>query len=240
MFGASAGSRGRPVGTLLLPFLVSILINHQMWGYFVSRPSVDPRIVQARRIESVTEVETRSDSSGNVTIWGLPIKDVDSYIPVNSQEGDYYVLDGRVLRALKDRQALPAQPRQISSARLSSLYKTIENTGRFEDGENGYRDAKQLSGIVVEAIGRDGRPLVFAGVRRREVSNDHYPYYEFLFTSESSSGVLKLLSFQRFYYDVAAIEGVEWPAFFPGLAFLGLIATLPVQGFLVWRGRCRG
>jgi hypothetical protein len=33
-------------------------------------------------------------------------------------------------------------------------------TGRLEDGEAGYPDAKTLSGVVVEALGRDGRRLV--------------------------------------------------------------------------------
>ena len=90
---------------------------------------------------------------------------------------------------------------------------------------------------MVEAQGRDGRPLLFIGVRGGEVSNDHHPYYEFLFSNESSGGNLKLLSSQRFYYDVAGMEGMEWPVFLMVFAFLGLIPTLPVQGFLLRRSR---
>jgi hypothetical protein len=37
-------------GTLVLPFLVAISLNYAMWGYFMSRPSVDGRIVEARQI----------------------------------------------------------------------------------------------------------------------------------------------------------------------------------------------
>src|SRR5262245_52759025 len=51
-------------GTLLLPFLAAIWINHQMWGYLVSRPSVDRRIVNTRQIQTITRVETASDSRG--------------------------------------------------------------------------------------------------------------------------------------------------------------------------------
>jgi hypothetical protein len=118
-------------GTLLLPFLAAIWINHQMWGYFLSRPAVDRRIVNARQIET------------------------------------------------------------------------------------------------------------FAGVRGGEVSNDHHPYYEFLFTTDSPGAAPKLLSSQRFYYDVAGMEGVEWPVLLPVFALYGLIPTIPLQGFLLWRARRR-
>ena len=242
----SSQSRYRPalcagvIGTLLLPFLVAIWINREMWGYLVSRPAVDRRIVEARRIETLTRVETRTDSRGGRTIWGLPIGEVDTYIQEHPQEGDYYVLEGRVLRALRDRQALPPEGRIMPADRLGALYRALEATGRLEDGERGYPDARKLGGIAVEAVGRDGRPLLFVGVRGGEVSNDHHPYYEFLFTTDATGGTPELLSFQRFYYDVAGMEGAEWPVFFTVLAFLGLIPTLPIQGLLLWRGRRRG
>ena len=241
----SSKSRYRPVlcagviGTLLLPFLVAVWINQQMWGYFVSRPAVDRRIVEARQIETLTRVDTRSDSRGGRTIWGLPIGEVDSYIQEHPQEGDYYVLEGRVLRALRDRQALPPEGRIMAAGRLAALYPALEATGRLEEGERGYPDARTLSGIAVEAVGRDGRPLLFVGARGGEVSNDHHPYYEFLFTTDPTGGVLRLLFYQRFYYDVAGVEGAEWPLFFTFLAIFGLIPTLPIQGFILWRGRRR-
>ena len=180
-----------------------------------------------------------SDSRGGRTFTSMPIGAVDSFIQVHPQEGDYYVLEGRILRALKDRQALPAEPSVMPAGRLEGLYQALEATGRLEDGETGYANAKRLSGIVVEALGQDGRPLLFVGVRGGEVSNDHYPYYEFLFTTDSPGALPKLLSSQRFYYDVAGIEGAEWPVFLPVFAFFSLIPTLPLQGFLLRRTRLR-
>ena len=222
-----------------LPFLAAIWINHQMWGYYVARPALDRRIVEARQVETVTRVETISDPTGSRAFSGVPVGEVDSFIQVHPQEGDYYILEGRVLRALKDRQALPAQARGMPAGRLRGLYQVLDETGRLEEGEPGYVDAKNLSGMVVEALGRDGRPLVFVGVTGCEVSKDHYSYYEFLFTIESPGGQLKLLSTQRFYYDVAGEEGVEWPVFLPVLTTASLIPTLPIQGFLLWCGRRR-
>jgi hypothetical protein len=71
------------------------------------------------------------------------------------------------------------------------------------------------------------------------VSNDHHPYYEFLFTTDSPGAPPKLLSSQRFYYDVAGMEGVEWPVLLPVFALYSLIPTIPLQGFLLWRARRR-
>ena len=49
-------------GTLLLPFLAAIWLNYLMWGYFVTRPPVDRRIVNSRQIETIGRVEAGSDS----------------------------------------------------------------------------------------------------------------------------------------------------------------------------------
>jgi hypothetical protein len=77
-------------GTLLLPFLAAIWINHQMWGYFVSRPAVDRRIVNAHQIETISRVESGSDSRGGRTVTSMPVGEVDSFIQVHPQEGDYH------------------------------------------------------------------------------------------------------------------------------------------------------
>jgi hypothetical protein len=226
-------------GTLLLPFLAAIWINHQMWGYFLSRPAVDRRIVNAHQIETISRVETGSDSRGRRTFASGPIGDLDSLIQVNPREDDYYVLEKRILYSLKDRQALPAEPGVMPPARLEGLYQALESTGRLENGAHRYVHAKELSGIVVEALEQNGRPLLFVAVRGGEVSNDHHPYYEFLFTTDSPGAPPKLLSSQRFYYDVAGMEGVEWPVLLPVFALYSLIPTIPLQGFLLWRARRR-
>jgi hypothetical protein len=58
-----------------------------------------------------------------------------------------------------------------------------------------------------------------------------------LFATDSGGALPKLLSSQRFCYDVAGIEGVECPDFLPAFALFSLIPTPPLQGFLLWRAR---
>ncbi len=232
-------------GTLLIPFLVAIAINYAIWGYFLDRPRLDHRIAEAVRVETITHVETLSARDGKLTFLGTPVEDIESYLGrPHRPDGDYYELDGRILRALKERRALPTPwpAPSMSAERLLTAYRLLEDSGRLEDGAPGYDNARKLRGILVEATDRDGRRLLFAGVSGGEVSNDHYPYYEFLFADEPAGGPARLLSFQRFYYDVAGMEGIEWPAFFVILAYLLFIPTLVVQtivAFILWRGRRR-
>jgi len=223
------------VGTLAIPFIAAIWINHEMWGYYVNRPAVDRRLIDSRQIESVTRLEPASDSRGRRTFSGSPIADVSYFIQESQLEGDYYVLEGRGLRELMGRHALPEAGRTIPDSRLQTLYNVLDKTGHLEEGEPGYPNAKELGGIAIQGTGHDGQRILFVAVRGREVSNDHYPFYEFLFEEISADGPLKLLSFQRFYYDVAGVEGMEWPAFFMTFAFLGLSPTILVQGVFFWR-----
>ena len=67
------------VGTLLLPFLAAICVNHEVWGYYLSRPALDRRIVEARQIETITFLETESDSRGSYTFSGEPVAELDSF-----------------------------------------------------------------------------------------------------------------------------------------------------------------
>jgi hypothetical protein len=221
------------IGTLLLPALAAFGLNYIIWGYFVRRPAVDRRIVEAQSIRSITRVETYIAPNGKMSFSGAPLGTVDEDIRESPYDGDYYVLAGRVLRALKTGHRLPRSPGQMSAERLAPLYTILDATGHLENGEPGYNDAKNLHGIVIEAQGDDGRPLVFVAVRGREVSNDHYPFYEFLFTSHTSGTSPRLLSAQRFYFDVAGIEGVEWPAFLVVFAIIGFIPALPAQAFVM-------
>lgn len=214
------------LGTLVLPFLVAIAINHDLWGYYLSKPPVDRKIVEARSIESITYVQTEAGPDGGLTFAGAPVRHPE-------------VMGGRVFRDLKARDALPANPPIMPADRLGRLHRALDETGRLEVGEPGYDEAKHLAGVAIEAKDRDGRPIVFVGVGGGEVSNDHHPYYEFLFTTDPSERRWELLSFHRTYYDVAGIEGAEWPLFFLLLAWMGLIPTRGIQGLVLRLGRRR-
>jgi hypothetical protein len=224
-------------GTLLLAFLAAAVVSKGLWGYYLSRPPLDRRIAEAPKVVSVTSVGTMTDGAER-TLAPNPDYSIDRLIEYGRNDA-YYSLGERSLIALKDGGKLPTSPPQMSPDRLARLYGVLERTGRLEAGESGYDHAKDLRGVVIEAEGADGVPLLFAGVQGREVSNDHYPYYEFLFSGGGEAVEPVLLSAQRFYFDVAGIEGMEWPAFFVGFSALGLVLSVPATllGMALWPGR---
>jgi len=67
--------------------------------------------------------------------------------------------------------------------------------------------------------------MIFLGLDGQQVSNDHYPCYEFLYTGTKGSGDIKFKRSQRFFYDVAGIEGVEWYVIWPYLSLIGITVT---------------
>jgi hypothetical protein len=224
-------------GTMGLAFLAAIFVSKELWGYYLYRPSLDSRIVNARRVLSVTIVNT------------APVGTARTLVPDNSfsidkrieygRANNYYSLGERALIALKDEGRLPASPPPMSPDRLAQLYSKLAGTGRLEAGEPGYERAMDLRGVVIEAESADGGLLVFVGIQGGEVSNDHYPYYEFLFSGSGPEDDRRLLSAQRFYFDVAGIEGMEWPAFLIGFSALGLVLTVPITLLLlaIWPSR---
>jgi hypothetical protein len=59
-------------------------------------------------------------------------------------------------------------------------------------------------------------------------SNDHYPFYEFLFIEDGNS--YKLIKYQKIYTDFAGIEGVEYGHLAPfislSLTLLGIVVSI--------------
>jgi hypothetical protein len=214
------------VGTVIVPLVPAALISKGLWGYYFERPGLDRRIVEAIEVDFAVPVVLKLDDRGSLVFVTSKTGTMTEYIAWGRND-PYYCLDQRVLIALEDRGRLPTYPSPvpIRDLRLPSVFGLLEKTGLLEEGEPGYNDAKDLRGVVVQARGDDGVPLVFIGARGGQVSNDHYPYYEFLF-AWPFGGEPRLLSSQQFYYDVAGIEGLEWPAFFLVFSTIGAVITL--------------
>ena len=230
---------GFVVGALALPFLGATVLSQGIWGYPFERPGLDHRIVDARRIDSVTLVETLPDGKGVMEFVAQPVS-WPKYRGTYLGGDPYYTLGGRILIATHLRGSLPDNPKPMPPGEMARLHPLLDRTGHLEIGEPDYEDrAKTLRGVVVEATKADGGRLLFVGVNAGEVSNDHHPYYEFLFAGTVRDPSPRLLSFQRFYYDVAGIEGMEWPAFFMAFSTIGLPLATPIAvAMLLVRRRC--
>jgi len=222
---------------VLLALGATLLAMKVMWGYCFVRPGLDSRVERLKSVASITPVVTGSEETGQrVFVVDQQRLQAGWRASVDRAHADpYYSLDERVLLSL-DRRGLLVNAPTAREAVLRPLYACVEATGLLQEGSAGYKDAKNLAGVVVEATGEDAKDYLFVGITGGQISNDHYPYYEFLFESPAAPGRPKLLSSRRFYYEVAGIEGMEG---IPSFLFLFPL-SLAGCALLVFMGRIAG
>ena len=73
-----------------------------------------------------------------------------------------------------------------------SAYASLETSGLLVPGEAGYRHAKSLHGVLVELEDDTGEVYAFLGVSSGQISNDHYAFYELVFSGPAGPAVLDL------------------------------------------------
>ena len=95
-------------------------------------------------------------------------------------------------------------------------------------------DGKRLEGIVVEAEDKNKQPYLFIAANGGQVSNDHYPYYEFLFEIPKNESTPKLIANNRFFYEIAGVEGIlEWHIIWMFFIVTGFILSIPITFLLI-------
>jgi len=127
---------------------------------------------------------------------------------------------------LEERHPLPEE--MATSLDDTDFYDLLPETGLLAEPQDGYTSAGLLSGVIVEARTISGSQLVFLSATGRQVSNDHYPCYEMVFERHPQSGELTLIRGQRFFFDVAGVEGVEWYVIWLLISLIGLVFALPI------------
>jgi len=215
----------------IIAFVTSIIASRLYWGYYFARPSLLLEVDEIANVKAIIPVKTAIDDSGSlrfVVNTDFSLSESISY----AERDAYYCLDARVLLYLKQKHLLPAIPSQ-DLGDLSGFHSLISKTGLLAIPEEGYYDSVILSGVVIDAEDSASNRLVFAGVTGRQVSNDHYPYYEVLFRDHPQNRMLTFSRGQRFFYDIAGIEGAEWFFLWPALTFLGTVAVLPALTILL-------
>jgi hypothetical protein len=208
---------GAICGVLLVPFLISVAVSKALWGYYLWPPAPDRRIIEARLVRTAGYARTQSYLNGDVAVTFTPLGPPSKAI--GSTEVDPFQRRvARVLVALNDRKKLPEEPAWPEPRRSMELFPLLDRSGQLYSGQGQYVKAKDLRGIVIEAEGSDGTPLVFLAAGGGEVSEGRHPFYEFLFKGTLEPGPLELLSTRRFLFDVGPLEGLGWRELFAAAA----------------------
>jgi len=209
------------------------------WGYFFFRPGPLTEFGEVARVTAVIPLWTETNDDGSRRIVLEEDFTIGSALN-HGRQYPYYNLMERGLYVLEREGLLPEQ-HSTDLGTLPPLFPLISATGVLAAADKGYEDSDLLEGILVDGIGEDGRRLVLIGLKGQQVSNDHRPYYEFAFSAPAESKNLIYVRGQRFFFDVAGIEGMEWYVIWPMLALPGLVvgSIIFTVVALAWRWRRR-
>jgi hypothetical protein len=215
---------GVALGIICLAFFISVAFSKYYWGYFFHRPAVLAELDDVTSVTSIVPVTTEQTPTGEhrfVANADFSITDQIAY----ARKDPYYNLDDRILVHLEEKQLLPEE--MATSLDDTALYDLVLETGLLAEPQDGYMSAGFLRGVIVEARTMSGSQLVFLSATGQQVSNDHYPCYEMVFERHPQSGQMTLIRGQRFFFDVAGIEGAEWYAIWFVISLIGVIPALP-------------
>jgi hypothetical protein len=248
---------------LTLAIAVAAGLSKVYWGYVLSPPGVDPRVLNA------TKVVAYSRAGGDQTThqYVPPQKDLDgatwprspisfeSFAGIRNTDDTWRLLPNPVDPAAWEqdwlaRGVIPSvgSPPTLAPERITTLRSLIESTASPVSGEygNGLGESRG-SAQVFQLLGPAGEPLLFVSLHTGELSNDHLAYYELLY--DDSTTPPTLLDRRQWYFDVAGIEGAEFVPLSIAFSILGLLVTLPPtavalayrrfsKGARIRRGRC--
>ena len=211
------------LGTTSLMALVAAGVSKSYWGYWFRRPNVLPEAKSLVSVDQVVAVTTGEPASTKFQIDDSYAKD-DAYLP-----DDYYFLDERHWVTLVENGVLPADfSFEQELGLLTNFYQQLSATELLATPTPGYEDnAQYLEGVVTIGTTANGEQLALASLKGGQMSNDHYPYYEMVFHIDPATQALTFVRGQRFFYDLAGLEGAEWPALWILFTVVALSILLP-------------
>jgi hypothetical protein len=154
------------------------------------------------------------------------------------EEDAYYCTTERIPFDLA-RRGVASVVVSVPDGLLRALERSLADATFLRPAEAGYRGNSRLYGVIASGLDSEGRPSTAVGLGGRELSNDHYPYYEV--AALIAGNRLEIRSARVFFYDVAGIEGAEWyaaAAFLVVTGWTGWLALSPVV-LLAMRLRAR-
>ena len=208
--------------------LTAAIKNSNYWGYSFKRPAVFNEIEHASMIFEYSRV-FNSDSTGLKPLYKI-VDTTSDFTTESGREDPYYGTIARLFWVLEDisrgsgglydfPKARQEENRNISISDLKNIDGQIQRTGMIDKGEKPYYDhLGELSGVITKFQADDSAIYIFTGLKGRQISNDHYPFYEFLFLEKN--GNCLLIKKQKFYTDFAGIEGLEYANIAPLFSLL--------------------
>jgi hypothetical protein len=217
--------------------LTASILNFNYWGYAFKRPAVFSEILKADKVLTCSRVS--NINSTGIKPLHVTIDTSKSLDNLYGRKDFYYGTSDRIFMVFEDRAHINGYlsdfPKIYNNPELKAsqnilltIDKQIKESKLIDKGEKNWDTSGQLNGIITEFTTEDNEKYIFAGLSGGQVSNDHYPKYEFLFAEKNNQ--YEPVKKQRFYTDVAGIEGLEYaniaPFFSLLLTAMGLVCTI--------------
>lgn len=200
---------------ITLSVATAAIVSESIWGYPFFRPDVSSAIQEAGQINALIAVsDWRPVNSGTLQKSGEWQESIEL-----ARNHPYDTPEGRALIAWQDRGLLSADMKELPLETAAQALAAVQ--AFFPDGTNDYKStAENRSAIVAQFDGSMGKNLVLVAARAGQHRNDHYAYREFIL--KPMDGGYQVLHQTGFQYDVAGIEGLEFPYLF-ALVFTSLV-----------------
>jgi hypothetical protein len=219
-------------GLVALSLIGGTTFSRYYWGYWFSPPALGPTVRGFARLHAFVSVAAAAPTPN------LGWK-VSSLSPAQIGEGASWYRDSPVdafwyrLHAAVENANLQLTPEDSAAPErvLARLEKQVAASELLVDGEPGYLFAKRLNGFAAIGPARSGDTLVVLALKGSEMSNDHYPVFDFAYVCGEREERCRLVQQTLYFEDVAG--GFRW--YWASLAalFVGVAVVVPAFGF--WR-----
>lgn len=209
--------------TLALAALGAAVWSRSYWGYAFHRPPLSASIDGLAAVDAVSSIrcERAADRYRCGPRPDRSLAELVSYC----RKYAYECLGGRIATALTDAGLIEKRTAELAAEELRTIERQLAEPFVLAPVEVGYTGNDRLSGVAARGRTAAGRPVLALGLAGGPVANDHHPYYELLLALDGERpGRLRS---RTFFWDVAGIEGFEWPAAFVVSSVVGLSFACP-------------
>lgn len=216
-------------GLVIVSLAAGVTFSRYYWGYWLSPPGLDHAVSDLAGLSSFAQVTASQPIPDLGWVISLP-----SAAEIKRSAASYRRSPpdnpwGRLQAAIEGAK-LPSVPQgPAPEVLLRLLEREIGNSKLLVAGEPDYRYARYVGGFAAIGPARNGGTLVVLALSAGELSNDHYPIYNFVYACNENQ--CRLIDQERYFEDVAGIEGFRWyaaslAAFCAGLGLLAILSIV--------------
>lgn len=211
---------------MTLSTVAAAYVSYSMWGYAFMRPRIPPAALDATKIKSLIVVSNwRPENAGFLQKHGTWQE-----LLTLSKSYPYDIPEGRVLIDWQELDLLSGKLNELPIEAADQALKAVSSF--FPEGADEYKiTAGNRSALVAVFEGDIGKDLIFVAARGGQIRNDHFGYREFVLNpGEKGYQILQQAGFE---FDVAGIEGLEFPHLFV-IFFVLVIFLLGLLNLKSW------